>query len=98
MMFSRSIAVSRLIKSANTANAACLKRALSTSYVAGLFGKKDPPSKPRKTPLSAYQLFVKERVEEMKTEADQKPVEMFRKAASEWQNLKEQEKDRYRDR
>ena len=100
MMFSGSLAGSRIMKSANAANSACLKMALSSSYVTGFsgFGKNDSPSKPRKTPLSAYQLFVKERVEEMKTESDQKPVEMFRKAASEWQNLKEQEKDRYRDR
>eukprot|EP00112_Aurelia_sp_Birch-Aquarium-sp1_P023968 Seg7355.2 transcript_id=Seg7355.2/GoldUCD/mRNA.D3Y31 product="hypothetical protein" protein_id=Seg7355.2/GoldUCD/D3Y31 len=97
MMFSRSIAVSRLIKSSKIANAACLKRAFMSSYVGG-FGKKEYLSKPRKAPLSAYQLFLKERVEEMKTGSDQKPVEMFRKVAGEWQNLKEQEKDLYRDR
>ena len=96
MMFSRSIAVSRLLKSASAANSAYLNRTLLSSYVAGFC--KDPPLKPRKVPLSAYQLFLKERVEEMKTESNQKPVEMFRKAAGEWQNLKEQEKDRYRDR
>ena len=60
-------------------------------------GSKNAPPKPRRTPLSAYQLFVKEKALN-KEYGEESPVDRFRKVAAEWRDLPEQDKNVYRER
>ena len=60
-------------------------------------GAKNAPPKPRKSPLSAYQIFVKEKVKN--TDYDnENPVDRFKRVAAEWKELNEQDKGIYQER
>eukprot|EP00794_Sanderia_malayensis_P020054 gene20054-22021_t len=57
----------------------------------------ETPTKPRKAPLSAYQIFMKERLSN-KSPVSGPQTDMLRKAAVEWQSLSEDEKSPYYER
>ncbi len=59
-------------------------------------GKSDAPTKPRKAPLTAYQIFVKDRFSKQKT-SDIPRTDALRKVAVEWQSLTEEEKGPFYD-
>ena len=60
-------------------------------------GAKNAPPKPRKTPLSAYQIFLKEKAVS-NDYSDENPVDRFKRVAAEWKDLTEEDKSVYQER
>lgn len=59
-------------------------------------GSRNAPPKPRKTPLNAYQLFVKEKMADRSDEKN--AIDKFRNTAAEWKNMTDEDKNVYRER
>lgn len=82
----------RAIFDANLAPLVCQVRTAHTVTV----GSKNAPPKPRKSPLSAYQLFVKEKIASKDEEGS--PADKFKRVAAEWNDMAEEDKNVYRSR
>ena len=60
-------------------------------------GAKNAPPKPRKSPLSAYQIFVKEKAMS-NTNDNENPADRFKRVAAEWKDMTEADKSIYHER